>query len=198
MKLHLLTKRVLILRSKITKDVVEYPKGFEPKIFKPTKYNRNHRFIIGKDGSNPLVALCMNPSAARDEKSDRTVNRIIAISRELNKDGWFVINLYPERATKAKDIKPFKQELCKRNICEVEDFLKEYNISEVWGAWGNDQNVQALIQGREEMLKMLHRNNIRIFYFGTLTAKGNPRHPLQRNEKWDLKKLPETYDSQKQ
>jgi len=24
---------------------------------------------------------------------------------------------------------------------------------------------------------------VRVYYFGTLTKEGNPRHPLQRNEK---------------
>jgi len=68
-------------------------------------------YIIGKQGLNPLIAICMNPSAARDDKSDRTINRIINISTKLNYDGWIVFNTYPERATDAVNLGKYNEKL---------------------------------------------------------------------------------------
>ena len=39
------------------------------------------------------------------------------------------------------------RELMDRNIQEIEKYLVENNIKEVWGAWGNDSNIDMLIKG---------------------------------------------------
>ena len=69
------------MKDKITKHLLLYPKGYEPDYLIPSEYSK-YRFAIGKLGADPLVAICMNPSAARDESSDRTINRIIRIRNE--------------------------------------------------------------------------------------------------------------------
>ena len=46
--------------------------------------------------------------------------------------------------------------------------------------------IEALKNGKSELLKMLSDIGVKVFYFGTLTKSGNPRHPLQRQEKWDF------------
>ncbi|MEF2920657.1 MAG: DUF1643 domain-containing protein [Acutalibacteraceae bacterium] len=175
------------MTDKITKHSPTYPNGYEPDYIIPTEYGP-HRFLLGKRGENPLVAICMNPSAAKDTSSDLTVNRIITISQKLRKDGWIVFNLYPERATDANKMDPFKQELSDRNVKEIKKFLVENNIKEVWGAWGDDKKLNQLIKGKQQLLTMIADIGVKVFYFGTLTRKGNPRHPLQRYEKWDLSK----------
>nr|WP_276571359.1 hypothetical protein [Eubacterium ventriosum] len=38
------------------------------------------------------------------------------------------------------------------------------------------------------MKDMLSSIGVKVYYFGTLTKEGNPRHPIQRQEKWDLSK----------
>ncbi|WP_101772275.1 DUF1643 domain-containing protein [Peptostreptococcus faecalis] len=59
---------------------------------------------------------------------------------------------------------------------------KKNKIKEVWGAWG-DLNYESLKIGKSRLLKLLEELDIRVFYFGTLTKNGNPRHPIQRQEK---------------
>ena len=168
--------------TKVTKCSPPYPQGYEPDYVDPQQYCA-YRFGLGKLGNDPLVAICMNPSAAREESSDKTINRIIAISKMLEKDGWVVFNLYPERATKAWDIKEFNQALSKNNIKHIREFLINNEITEVLGAWGNDNNISALKAGKQDLLSMLKEINVKVFYYGTLTKAKNPRHPLQRYEK---------------
>ena len=97
-----------------------------------------------------------------------------------------MFNIYPERATDATNLDDFNIELSEKNIKYIIDFLIKYNITEVWGAWGNDRNLVSLKNGRNALMSALKNNNIKVFYFGTLTKDGNPRHPLQRQEKWDI------------
>ena len=175
------------MQEKVTKNTFLYPKGYEPDCIIPSEYC-SFRFALGKQGQNPLVAICMNPFAARETLSDRTINRIINVSKELCMDGWMVFNLYPERATDATKMDVFQQELMDRNIQEIEKYLVENNIKEVWGAWGNDSNIDMLIKGKEQVKDMLSSIGVKVYYFGTLTKEGNPRHPIQRQEKWDLSK----------
>lgn len=173
------------MNEKITKRRVQYPKGDEPDYIIPKKYC-SYRFALGKKGTNPLVTICMNPSAAREIYSDATINRIIKVSHLLGHDGWMVFNIYPERATDAKKMASFRPDLLNDNILKIEKYLIENNVKEVWGAWGDDQNLDALIGGKQQLKRMLSKEKIKIYYFGTLTKKGNPRHPLQRQEKWDF------------
>lgn len=175
------------MKEKVTKHTYPYPKGYEPDYIIPSEYC-SYRFALGKKGKNPLVVICMNPSAAKEISSDMTINRIIKVSRELEMDGWMVFNIYPERATDAKNMDAFKQDLSTENIKEVRKYLVENHITEVWGAWGDDKNLDTLKKGKQQMKSMLSKNGVSVYYFGTLTKTGNPRHPLQRQEKWDYSK----------
>ena len=78
------------MQEKVTKNTFLYPKGYETDCIIPSEYC-SFRFALGKQGQNPLVAICMNPSAARETLSDRTINRIINVSKQLCMDGWYLI-----------------------------------------------------------------------------------------------------------
>lgn len=173
------------MKDKVTKKTLDYPKGYEPNYMVPSEYH-TYRFALGKKESSSLVAICMNPSAARETKSDHTINRIIKVSQMLGMDGWMVFNIYPERATDADEMDDFKQDLSDENIKEIKKYLVENNVSEVWGAWGDNKNITALINGKQQLLAMLSEIGVKVYYFGTLTKNGNPRHPIQRQEKWDF------------
>ena len=173
------------MAAKITEHTLEYPEGYEPDIIYPKQYGK-YRFCLGKNGTDPLVAVCMNPSAAKETKSDMTINRIIGISKLLNKNGWIVFNLYPERATNAKSLGAFNQTILNDNIEIIKEYLINKNIDEIWAAWGDIHNIESLCEGKRALLSMLSEINVRAFYYGTLTKSLNPRHPLQRHEKINL------------
>lgn len=163
-------------QAKVTELIVNYPidqspNWVEPKVYQP------YRFGIGRLSNHPLVAICMNPSAARDQTSDRTVNRVISASEKLGYDGWVVFNTYPERATDASNMDAFDQVLSQQNIAVITSFLKDNNITEVWGAWG-DLKYEALRRGRDAILDVLKNQDIKVFHFADVTKAGNPRHPL--------------------
>ena len=102
------------MNEKVTTHICPYPKGDEPNYIIPMEY-RSYRFALGKDGRSPLIAICMNPSAAKEASSDHTINRIIKISKDLGMDGWIVFNLYPERATNSNQLGTFSQSLSDKN-----------------------------------------------------------------------------------
>lgn len=171
--------------NNVTKHTLKYPKGKEPDYILPIDYGR-YRYALGKIGMNPLVVICMNPSAAKEDFSDMTINRIIKASEILNHDGWIVFNLYPERATDARNLEEYSVNVGRDNIEIIRKFLIKHSIDEVWGAWGNTNGIGTLKVAREGILNMLGEINVRVYYFGTLSKEGNPRHPLQRNEKIDF------------
>lgn len=178
---------MVALKEKITKCTCAYPEGYEPDYIVPFEYCP-YRFALGKKGINPLVVVCMNPSAARETSSDRTINRIVKVSQVLGKDGWIVFNIYPERATDAKRMNDFDQTLSDENMKVMKEYLIENGVNEVWGAWGDDKGIAALRKGKQQLKSVLSAIGVKVYYFGSLTKMGNPRHPLQRCERWDFSK----------
>ncbi|HEM4322230.1 TPA: DUF1643 domain-containing protein [Streptococcus suis] len=180
------------MNQKITKVRPKYPIGEEPNLCVPKKFNEYHRFLLGRLGSKPLVAVCMNPSAANEDYSDRTINRIINASNKLGHDGWVVVNVYPERATNASDLDEFNPKLSEKNIQIIMDFLLDNKIKEVWGAWGN-LNHSSLVNGRDQLLAALRQKGIIVYSFAPLTEQGQPVHPLNRRVKQNISEAGKNY-----
>lgn len=160
--------------SRITDKVTLYSEGNYPDTIEEKD---NYRFALGKSGSNPLVVICMNPSAADITKCDKTIEKIIKVANELNKDGWMVFNLYPERATFSEELTNYNPEISRKNVETIRDYLLKNKISEVWGAWGNANDNECLIKSKEDIVNMLSENNINIFCY-KINKSGNPHHPL--------------------
>ena len=172
------------MNDKVTKIRPAYPENMEPNLCKPKK-NEIYRYLLGRRGKKPLVAICMNPSAANMEYSDRTINRIIKVSEKLGYDGWIIANLYPERATRASKLGAYNNKQQKKNIKKIMKFLKRNGIKEVWGAWG-DLNHPVLTKSKKKLLSKLKKVDIKIYTFAALTKKGEPVHPLNRVVKQDF------------
>lgn len=168
-------------QSIVTKIIVKYPKGLEPNVIIPSKYT-SYRYLIGHDGPKPLICIGMNPSAAKEEYSDRTVNKVIKYANDNNYDGWYMLNIYPQRATNAKlhlDME-FNKQYHQDNMDNIIKIIKEKNVDEIWGAWGDiDEKRKWLNDVKNDIINLLKKNNIKIFYFNNLTKKyNNPPHPL--------------------
>ena len=161
--------------SKITRRLLEYPSGLEPDHSVPVEY-AGHRFVLGRVGKNPLIAICMNPSAANLTSSDSTVNKVAKASVDLGYRGWFIVNIYPERATKAQAMDPLEEELINQNVAAIRRLLREYGVKEVWGAWGELKHPN-LTAGLKDLLEMLTKEGIKVFAFH-VNKSGNPKHPL--------------------
>ena len=84
-------------------------------------------------------------------------------------------NLYPERATDARNLNEFDGSLLEENV-------NKNQIKEVWGAWGNI-NHPALVEGKKQLLTSFKDNQVEMFTFAPLTKRGEPVHPLNRRTK---------------
>lgn len=136
-------------------------------------------------GSSPLVVIGMNPSHATDRVSDSTVNRVVEASMELRHTSWWMLNLYPERSSKPMNLRAFDPALSAENCGEIAAFLRVAQVDQVLAAWV-DVKHPTLRQAKKDVLVMLHSINVRVYYYGTLTHRGNPRHPSPRGKEWDL------------
>jgi len=142
--------------------------------------NNKIRYILGEKGDHPLFCIGINPSTAEPNSLDPTVHRVKQMSIRNNFDGWFMLNVYPQRSTNPDKIqKSCNDEIHNKNIFFINNYLKKYDKPIIWAAWG------TLIEKRKYMIECLkdiyekNKNcNTCWINFGSLTKKGHPRHPL--------------------
>jgi len=161
--------------------MIAYPSGHEPDLWDPNPSQSGYRFALGNtarttSASPPLIALCMNPSHALEDQSDKTINRLIQASADHGYAGWIVLNLYPERSPKPSALSAFDPALSATNKAAITRVLNRYKATEVLGAWGNLAN-DTLRRAKLDVLPMLTRLGVQVFTYDTLTKDGNPRHP---------------------
>lgn len=64
------------------------------------------RYVLKKQGHNPLFVLGVNPSTADDVKSDHTITRVCGFAERMGFDSFIMINVYPLRATDIMNLRP--------------------------------------------------------------------------------------------
>ncbi|MCA1307987.1 DUF1643 domain-containing protein [Microbacterium esteraromaticum] len=126
--------------------------------------------------ARPLIAIGMNPSHAAETQADRTVNRLIEASVRHGYAGWLMLNLYPERSPKPKDLTDYDPALSALNCAAIEQVLLRHSATEVLGAWGNMPH-RTLKRAKLDVQALLDRMGVRVFTWDPLTKQGNPRHP---------------------
>lgn len=140
--------------------------------------NNRNRFVLGKKCSSPLLCIGVNPSTATPDKPDPTIRSVERISAYNGYNGWIMLNLYPQRATKPKDIDqtPDMSSIA-HNLLEIRNVLSTYDVKEIWAAWGNLIGIRPFLVDclREIYSIAVDYNWINI---GGVTKAGNPRHPL--------------------
>jgi len=172
------------------RNPLKFQPGEEPDYWIPKPEHPHHRFVLGRvlnptTSQDPLVVIAMNPSYADHSESDRTVNTVIAASSALGHDGWIMLNLYPERATKPQNLKSFDAALWAQNWSAIENVLDTFGLTEVFGAWG-DPSHSTIREAKRLTLAAFKTRGTRVYYFKELNATGNPRHPTPRNAEWPI------------
>lgn len=163
--------------------MISYPAGQEPDFWEPNPAHPAHRFALGRLGgsspaSPPLIVIGMNPSHARETESDRTVNRVIRASEEIDgHGGWLMLNLYPERSPKPSALAAYDAGLSAANCDAVEQVLLRLGSKEVLGGWGDMGGSATLKRALLDVRALLDRLGVRLFTLDTLTSQRNPRHP---------------------
>ncbi|MBP1325052.1 hypothetical protein JOF28_000284 [Leucobacter exalbidus] len=164
--------------------VMFYPQGHEATLWKPDPAEAGHRFFLGNDagwsvGNPPLIALCMNPSYASEQVSDKTIDRLIKASIEHQYSGWVMLNLYPERATDPANLSAYDASLSQDNCDAIEEVIAKYQVTEILGAWGGNPKP-TIRQAKRDVLARLKSLGVQVFSLDPLTADKNPRHPTPR------------------
>lgn len=139
------------------------------------------RFALGKGGTNPLFTVGINPSRADDLKSDPTIRKVQMLVAGWGEfDGFVMLNLYPQRASKPRKLtSPFDERLKRLNTEHIAGQLAKFPGATVWAAWGDafDQlrgctDCLKAIVGRTSQLSLQWKR------CESLTVAQNPRHPL--------------------
>lgn len=154
------------------------------------------RFLLQKEGNNPLIVIGLNPSTADESTPDATMRKIIGFIKEWNErnlrdyDSFIMLNLYPLRETSPAELNKhhFNENLHARNLEIISYTLDEYSTSDILMCYGDAiEMVPWLKYCRDEILKILAKySQHRLLCLGKLTQKGNPRHPCRLSYKTDL------------
>ena len=155
------------------------------------KEHTDVRYALVQKGKKMLFIVGLNPSRADEKKPDPTMRKVVSIAEHNGYDGFVMINLYPLRATKPKNLpKECNLELHKQNLAYIEKYLSGRDQVDVWLAYGNNANRRPyLLSCLKDIVRVFEPHHPQWLYINALTSKGYPRHPLyQKVDK--LKALP--------
>jgi len=139
-----------------------------------------YRYILGKRGKNILFCMGINPSDAEPDNLDPTITVVENVMEKKGFDGWIMFNIYPQRATKPKDLdKEIDKDMHQKNIKEITNFLKTTSNPTIWAAWGTSIKKRPyLIKCLKEINENLDGLNVKWFSIGKKCKDGHPHHPL--------------------
>ena len=148
--------------------------------------NDKWRYTLGKAGKNPLLAIGLNPSTATQEKADTTVAKVEQVALNNRHDGFIMLNLYPVRATKYRDLpSTVNAEAFAKNLDAIEEVVNAQSNPVIWAAWGTSVKHHPFFEeARDQLFSRLSRYKAKWLHFGDLTVDGHPRHPSRLNYAW--------------
>ena len=117
---------------------------------------------------------------------------MVRIATHNGYSGYLMLNVYPQRATNPEDLhKRINKAYHRQNVDAIVQAIHKYKVDTLWLAYGDlidhRKYFQRCLQEIYEALEIFDLNYV---VAGTLTAKGNPRHPLYQAAKSQLEKLP--------
>lgn len=100
------------------------------------------RYLLKKEGKRILYVIGINPSTANEEKSDRTIGRVMGFAEANGFDGFAMINLYPQRSTRPYNL---HHELCiemhKNNLSVIKELFSDVYSPTILLAFGNNIGI---------------------------------------------------------
>jgi hypothetical protein len=142
--------------------------------------DNNKRFLLGKKGSNEMLAIGLNPSTANEDNLDPTSRNIQAIAQNNGCDGWWLINLYAQRTPKPSNLpKKVNQVIAKENIDVIKELIhNDNNISKILFCWGNHINDHSYLKKQaDQIIATVKKLDLKPLCLGK-TLTGNPLHPI--------------------
>ena len=160
-------------------------------LFVPDRYTE-FRYILGTRGKNPLICIGINPSTARPDCLDRTLQSVERIAGNNGFDSFIMFNVYAQRATSPDDM-PFEPSwrLHGENMEAFRYVLRRAEKPVVWAAWGSLIEKRAYLKAcLEDMIAIGQEEGARWVKCGPLSKKGHPHHPLYLKSTLPLEDFP--------
>jgi len=151
-----------------------------------TNLDNSARFVLGINGNNPLVCFGINPSVARPDLPDPTLQRVEKYAYKNGFNSWIMLNIYPQRATNPNEIhSSVDVQLHRENIECIRNVILCQKLM-IWAAWGEAINAHnQLLTCLYEIEEVVKEANCRWVALG-LTPNNNPYHPLYRGKGFKL------------
>lgn len=162
------------------------------------------RYVLGEQFDTSckkaLICIGINPSTAIPERLDPTLKRVQKYAKRSGEYGaWYMLNVYPQRATNPDDmdIEP-NMEIHRNNLTAIKNLLSNVKEADVWCAWGNligkRKYLYDLLLGNKEKdidgIISLFNANYHFKAYGS-TVENCPKHPLVMSNNDKLKELAE-------
>ncbi len=166
-----------------------------------TSHDNSARYVLGERGPNPLICMGVNPSTAEPGKLDNTLRNVKAWSKRLGFDGWMMLNLYPQRATKPNDLHAESQSyIFRANLRWIDRYLGCSYIHQrtIWAAWGTLIGKRRYLCESLKCIATGYHSKHKWISVGKLSQAGHPHHPLYLSKKakaqeFDIKKYLQEY-----
>jgi len=153
--------------------------------------NTDVRYVLGQPGIRNMLVIGVNPSTATPEKDDPTIRKVRKLTALAGYDGWIMGNLYPQIASHPKELhKNADKNLISSNLDILKQLQKQYRIDAVWAAWGDAIDHRSYLGEALVEIQDVLDGDFEWYYRGSLTCKGNPRHPLYMKEQEDYTWFP--------
>ncbi len=149
-------------------------------LYVPNFYSE-YRYILGTKGKNSLICIGINPSTARPDALDRTLQSVERIALSNGYDSFIMFNVYAQRATSPDDMERIlNYDLHTENMNAFRYILSlSEECPKIWAAWG------AIIEKRDylplcviEMVEIGMQYGAKWYTAGKRSVKGHPHHPL--------------------
>lgn len=145
-------------------------------------FQDNHRFALEQKGNNVLIVIGVNPSTADQNKCDPTMGRVLCFVNTYNYDGFVMLNLSSERATRPSQLSlALDLNMHKENMDIIEKMGNKYPTADILLAFGNNiERRKYLRECFKEIYTRLEKHKRWLCIGGKMgmTKLGHPRHPL--------------------
>ena len=148
-------------------------------LFVPNTYC-DWRYLLGTRGKNPLICVGINPSTARPDALDPTLQSVQRIALNNGYDSFIMYNVYAQRATAPEDMeRAFNPLLHQENIAAFRYALSLSEHPSVWAAWGNIIEARPFLMAcARDLLEPAAEAGATWYRAGAVSKKGHPHHPL--------------------
>ncbi len=148
-------------------------------LFVPPFYS-DWRYLLGTRGEHPLICVGINPSTARPDALDPTLQSVQRIALNNGFDSFVMYNVYAQRATDPGDMeRAFNPALHAENLRAFRYALSLSEKPAVWAAWGNLIDSRPFLKAcARDLLPPAAEAGAVWLRCGPVSKKGHPHHPL--------------------